>query len=146
MIQRNSRWLALVPFGVGQFQNGQTALGWTFLDEPSRCSSSGSVVSQVVTIYNENQMNDAIRSGSATASGYHARAEDAYVATQPLHGRDSRSWPSPGSSTREATFVPEHVEVRPRPLPPLSLAPSCCRSSAAARPGRGAILGVGGRF
>ncbi|UJR85945.1 tetratricopeptide repeat protein [Sandaracinus amylolyticus] len=27
----NSRWLALVPFGVGQFQNGDDPLGWTFL-------------------------------------------------------------------------------------------------------------------
>ncbi|MDQ3035479.1 MAG: hypothetical protein M3Y87_23945 [Myxococcota bacterium] len=27
----NSRWLALVPFGVGQFQNGNDELGWAFL-------------------------------------------------------------------------------------------------------------------
>jgi hypothetical protein len=27
----NSRWLALVPFGAGQFQNGQDDLGWMFL-------------------------------------------------------------------------------------------------------------------
>lgn len=31
VIERHSRWLSLVPFGVGQFQNGQPALGWTFL-------------------------------------------------------------------------------------------------------------------
>lgn len=31
VVQRNHRWVAAVPFGVGQFQNGQTALGWTFL-------------------------------------------------------------------------------------------------------------------
>ena len=40
VIHGNSRWLALVPFGVGQFQNRQTALGWTFL-ATSRSSSSG---------------------------------------------------------------------------------------------------------
>ncbi len=27
----NSRWLALVPFGAGQFQNGQDDIGWMFL-------------------------------------------------------------------------------------------------------------------
>ena len=47
----------------------------------SRSSSSGSAISQVVTIYNVNQMNDAIQSGSSTATGYHARAKDAFVAT-----------------------------------------------------------------
>jgi len=29
--QRNSRWIAAVPFGVGQFQNDSPALGWVFL-------------------------------------------------------------------------------------------------------------------
>ncbi len=27
----NSRWLALLPFGVGQFENGDPGLGWAFL-------------------------------------------------------------------------------------------------------------------
>jgi hypothetical protein len=27
----NSRWIAMIPGGVGQFQNGQDTLGWTFL-------------------------------------------------------------------------------------------------------------------
>ena len=31
VVERHSRWLSLVPFGVGQFQNGQTAEGWLFL-------------------------------------------------------------------------------------------------------------------
>ncbi|MFO7177967.1 MAG: hypothetical protein DIU78_004620 [Pseudomonadota bacterium] len=28
---RNRRWIALIPFGVGQFQNGNPELGWVFL-------------------------------------------------------------------------------------------------------------------
>ncbi len=28
---RNRRWIAMVPFGVGQFQNGADGLGWVFL-------------------------------------------------------------------------------------------------------------------
>ena len=71
----SSRWLALVPFGVGQFQNGQTALGWTFLATESLLVA-GQRRGPVVTLYNENQMNDAVASGSTTAGpGYHSRAQ-----------------------------------------------------------------------
>lgn len=31
VILKNPRWLMSVPFGVGQFQNGNKTLGWTFL-------------------------------------------------------------------------------------------------------------------
>ena len=33
----SSRWLALVPFGTGQFQNGDRALGWFFLATETAC-------------------------------------------------------------------------------------------------------------
>ncbi len=33
VVQHNSRWLALVPFGVGQFQNEQTVAGLGLLDD-----------------------------------------------------------------------------------------------------------------
>lgn len=31
VVLKNPRWLMSVPFGVGQFQNGNKTLGWTFL-------------------------------------------------------------------------------------------------------------------
>ncbi len=31
VVRKNERWLAAVPFGVGQFQNGDRGLGWLFL-------------------------------------------------------------------------------------------------------------------
>jgi hypothetical protein len=31
VVEENRRWIATVPFGVGQFQNGSDALGWGFL-------------------------------------------------------------------------------------------------------------------
>jgi hypothetical protein len=31
IVTRNDRWLAAVPFGVGQFQNREPVLGWVFL-------------------------------------------------------------------------------------------------------------------
>jgi tetratricopeptide (TPR) repeat protein len=163
VVRVNSRWLALVPFGVGQFQNEQTALGWTFLATESLLVA-GSAISQLVTIYNVDQMNRAISSGSGTAVGYHARAQDASIATD-LFTAGFALVALAGILHAEATFVPERVEIRSRPLPPLSLAPLLLplvgRSDApeAGRPGsgparqgvravtvEGAIIGVGGCF
>ncbi len=31
VVRRNERWMAWVPFGLGQFQNGDSSLGWIFL-------------------------------------------------------------------------------------------------------------------
>lgn len=31
VIERHHRWIATVPFGIGQFQNGNSGLGWAFL-------------------------------------------------------------------------------------------------------------------
>ena len=154
VVQTNSRWIALVPFGVGQFQNGQTALGWTFLASESLLVV-GSAISQVVDIYNVNQMNDAIASGSTTANGYHARAFAAYVATNSFTAGFALVAIA-GIIHAQATFVPEHVQVRSRPLPPVSFSPVVVPLLGRAAPegaGRGAgatatgaLLGVGGWF
>jgi hypothetical protein len=154
VIQTSSRWIALLPLGVGQFQNGQTALGWTFLASESLLVV-GSVVAQVVTIYNVNQMNDALASGNTTAVGYHARAQAAYVATD-LFTAGFALLAIAGIIHAQATFVPEQVQVRERPLPPLSLAPYVLplvgrgASEGAGRAGgvtaAGALVGMGGRF
>jgi hypothetical protein len=144
VIHVNSRWLALVPFGVGQFQNRQTALGWTFLASQSLLIV-GSAISQVVEIYNVNQMNDATRSGSATADGYHDRAEEAYIATD-LFTAGFALVALAGIIHAEATFVPEYVEIRPRPLPPLSLAPFVLPLVGRSEARPGAMVGIGGSF
>jgi tetratricopeptide (TPR) repeat protein len=156
VIQVNSRWLALVPFGVGQFQNGQTALGWTFLATESLLVA-GSAVSQVVKIYNEGQMNSAIDSGSSTAQGYHARAQDAYIVTN-VFAAGFALVAIAGVIHAEATFVPLHMDVRSRPLPAVSLAPillplvgrgardGAGAAEGPAMTGEGVIVGVRGRF
>jgi hypothetical protein len=154
VIQNNSRWIALLPFGVGQFQNGQAALGWTFLAGESLLVI-GSAISKVVNIYNENQMNDAIASNSFTANGYHARAYDAFLATN-LFTAGFALVAIVGIVHAQVTFVPEHVQVRARPLPPVSMAPILLpllghgpEGGAGRSVGvtaAGALLGVGGWF
>jgi hypothetical protein len=141
-----------VPFGAGQFQNGQAELGWTFLAGESLLVV-GSAISDVVYIYNVNQKNDAI--GSSTASVYEARAHDAALVTN-LFTAGLALVAVVGIIHAQATFVPEHVQVRARPLPPVSLAPILLpllghgpTEGAAGRGGGqtvGALLGVGGWF
>ncbi|HEX4448783.1 MAG TPA: hypothetical protein VH044_18700 [Polyangiaceae bacterium] len=152
LTERHSRWLALIPFGVGQFQNGQTALGIGFLVVES-LAVIGNVVSQVILLYNENQTNDAVRTGNATAAGYHARAQDAYVAGD-LFAAGFAVAAIAGIVHAQLTFVPERIEVRQRPLPPVAkfsltplLAPLVSRAASGQAEGaRGVILGVGGSF
>ena len=50
VIERHSRWFALVPFGAGQFQNGQTAEGWLFLIGEGLLAG-GSVVASGLSVY-----------------------------------------------------------------------------------------------
>ena len=121
LVRSNSRWFALVPFGAGQFQNGQTALGWAFLTTESLLLV-GSAVGQIVTLYNEGQANDALKSRAGTQYQYHGRAYDAFV-TGNLFTAGLALVAIAGIVHAQVTFVPERVEVRPRALPPLSLEP-----------------------
>ncbi len=45
VVKRSSRWIAAVPFGVGQFQNGKSSLGWAFL-----ATESALVVGTAITV------------------------------------------------------------------------------------------------
>jgi len=47
VVVRHSRWVAMIPFGAGQFQNGQSELGYVFLLAESALAVT-SVVSYVV--------------------------------------------------------------------------------------------------
>ena len=68
--ERGSRWVALVPFGVGQFQNNQRGLGWTLLVSEGLLAA-GSGVGAALTYYDVVQRNDAISHGQqSVANGY----------------------------------------------------------------------------
>jgi tetratricopeptide (TPR) repeat protein len=149
VVQRNSRWIAAVPFGVGQFQNGQTTLGYIFLTTES-ILAVGSAVSGVVTFFNELQVDDAVaRNDQQTASEYRAYARDGFIVGDVLAAGFALAAIA-GIVHAEATFVPEQrLEVRKRPIPPLSFAPSLLpapREPGEGQAGKGAILGVRGRF
>lgn len=120
--ERSSRWIALVPFGVGQFQNRQTVAGWSFLTFESLLIV-GSFVAQGLSLYDQNQALAAYRLHSVTvADGYQTRAQELAIAGDALVGGFLVAAVA-GILHAQLTFVPEHTEVHKRPLPPLSLAP-----------------------
>jgi hypothetical protein len=112
IVERHSRWEALLPFGVGQFQNGDRALGWTFLVTESLLAA-GSAIGLGLSLYNESQAYDAFTSGQGTAQGYQARASDAVVVGDAM-SLGFAAVAALGIVQAEIGFVPERVHVQPR--------------------------------
>jgi tetratricopeptide (TPR) repeat protein len=123
VVERHSRWLALVPFGAGQFQNGQTTEGWLFLIGEGLLGG-GSIVASSLSYYYLRQAYDLqSRANFSTANGYDQASRLSAVTADVLAGAFVLSAVA-GIVHAQATFVPEKVEARPRPLPPLSLQPA----------------------
>jgi hypothetical protein len=117
IVYTNSRWIGALPFGVGQFQNGQTALGWVFLSTESLLLAGGGI-GQLVTLYNENQANQALAQNAGTQYEYRSRAEDAFIVGN-LFTAGFALVAIAGIVHAQLTFVPARIEVRTRDLPPM---------------------------
>ena len=122
VVERHSRWLALVPFGVGQFQNGQTADGWLFLVAEGLLAS-GTVVASGLSVYYEEKAFTASQQKDENAASAYARAGHWAAITDDVIAGGLVMAMVGGIVHAQATFVPERAEVRTRALPPLSLAP-----------------------
>jgi hypothetical protein len=123
VVERHSRWEALVPFGVGQFQNRQSVLGWSFLTGETLLAA-GSAIGLGLALYNESLAYDAQQGRTGTASQYEGRANEA-AAIGNILAAGFAALAIGGIVHAEVAFVPEHVHVeeRRRPIPSLSLAP-----------------------
>jgi hypothetical protein len=121
VIERNSRWKALIPFGVGQFQNRQDGLGW-FLLASETALLVGSVVAGGLSFYYDTQANSALRDNTGLAPGYNDYANKAYLTANVLGGLFAATAIA-GVVQAQITFVPEWPTVRKRQLPQLSLHP-----------------------
>jgi tetratricopeptide (TPR) repeat protein len=119
---KHSRWIALLPFGVGQFQNGQTALGVGLLAGEALLAA-GSGIAAGITIYDANAAHDALQSHIPTADTYNGYAQTAaYVSNGLTVGFVVVALA--GNIQAQIAFVPESVaEVRKRPVPSASVAP-----------------------
>lgn len=137
-----SRWLALVPFGVGQFQNQDKPLGYVFLTSEILLAAT-----TLTALGVETHLVLATSEVAKPDPSNQARIEDWYTALN----YSSYAWLGVsllGILEAQLSFVPEQRQVRKRDLPPelrpqtsfLRVAPH-----AAPVPG-GAVLGVSGRF
>lgn len=138
----NSRWFALVPFGVGQFQNGDKPLGFVFLTSEVLLAAATltSIGVQTHLVLEANRVNKVDPSINGRLDDWHTAIEIT-----------SYAWLGVtviGIVEAQLSFVPEQHKTRRRPLP-AELRPqsSAVRwvPSAVPVPG-GALLGVSGRF
>lgn len=134
VVYRSSRWVAAVPFGVGQFQAGQNALGAAFLAGEG-VLAVGSIVSAVMTVVRVGQASDALQQGlPSVAAQYNGQAQSWSLAGNLFSGGFALAAVA-GIVHAEVTFLPERVEIRKRELPPVALSPMV-----------GPLLGVQGVF
>ena len=122
VVERHSRWLSLVPFGVGQFQNGQTAEGWLFLTAEGLLTVGTVVAAGYAYAYEEQAWTYHQQGNSAAQSAYSSAAHWAAITDDVLAGGLALTALA-GIVHAEATYVPERVEIRKREIPPLSLTP-----------------------
>lgn len=122
VVERHSRWLSLVPFGVGQFQNGQTAEGWLFLTGEGLLAAGTVVAAGFAYGYEEQAWKYHQQGNSAAQSAYSSAAHWAAITDDVLVGGLVLTALA-GIIHAESTYVPERVQMRKREIPPLSLAP-----------------------
>jgi hypothetical protein len=137
LVTPKTRWLALVPFGAGQFQNGKETLGYVFLTSEAILLASTLTTLGIET----NLVLDANRK-QADGKKLLASTNDTLHTWYTAMAISSYAWIGVsiiGIVEAQISFVPEARRVQKRPLP-LELRPS-----AEAVPG-GAVLGLSGKF
>jgi tetratricopeptide (TPR) repeat protein len=137
VITKHSRWIAALPFGVGQFQNGEMGLGYALLVSEAVLAgtsiTAGVIHMQLISDYSRDptavDYNDFISRKNAMFSlSAYSSAALALIAIG-------------GVVEAQIEFVPETREVHPRPLPP----PPPVLPTVGATDS-GFLLGVTGRF
>jgi len=153
IVERNRRWLATVPFGVGQFQNGDTAAGWAFLT--AEVVLAGTCITAVVL---DEHLANKSREPGINPAELRAKRLEAYRIIL------LSSWGFLGVAVGGIVhahwrFVPERRTIRMRPLPADLDTPAQSEAKETTRQGRatsnrafsvgitiGPTLGIAGSF
>jgi hypothetical protein len=147
LIQRNSRAIAAIPFGVGQFQNREPALGYTFLISEALLGglSFTAVVLQSKLATEANRLQ---RGGQAVDEAQQESNQRTLGALKTGGFWAFAALAIGGIVQAQVAYVPEFREERPRKLPP-SLSPATSPPTVSAIPfvdKTGGGLNVVGRF
>jgi hypothetical protein len=141
VVVRHSRWIAAIPFGVGQFQNGQDGLGYALLVSEALLAgasiTTGVIYMHLLADYTRQQG----QQGQINYTDLNQRIDTARSVNL-FSSLALGAITIAGVAHAELTFVPEVRESRTRPVPkaPPALLPTVS-------PGpTGMSFGVVGRF
>lgn len=143
---KNSRLIASVPFGVGQFQNGQTGLGVFFLASEAALLAA-SLISVPIYINATTRADEeyAKRDPNRRVDGYVDRANlalTANIAFNVLLGITAAA----GIAQAHVSYVPARSQIRKRPIPPpVKVLPQAAPVQHEGRV-QGAVFGLSGSF
>jgi hypothetical protein len=128
---KHSRWRAVLPFGVGQFQNGQRGLGWFFLGTEAALVAGGIATVPIYWVNLADAHDTYSWATKSVAQQYLDRANAVRYVNLSLYGALAVT-AIVGAIQAEATYVPDQVQVMPRAIPG-SVAPPAPPPPAAAQ-------------
>ena len=127
IVERRSRFVAMVPFGAGQFQNGERALGWTFLGVEALFLAVGSIAipfAHAETAAHRDAISDPANAFATRDAQEHLDAARTWRLVNVVSYGGFVLSAITGIVQANVKFEPEIVVVRKRALPPsVSLAP-----------------------
>lgn len=122
LVVRNRRVLAFVPFGVGQIQNRQEALGYTLMASEVLLGAL-SITAIAVQSRRAATADELRRQGTTVDEEAHEQDQATWSTVKVLSAWSFVALAVGGVVHAQIEFVPEFLERRERPLPP-GLAPS----------------------
>jgi hypothetical protein len=112
IVEKNSRWIATIPFGVGQFQNGSNTLGYTFLI--SETLLAGTTLASILVIgYQYQLLEDPTNSGEDISRNARLAYRVQFATSWAL-----LAVAAGGVVEAQLNFVGQTERTEPRPLPP----------------------------
>jgi hypothetical protein len=140
VVEPNSRWVAMVPFGVGQYQNGDIRLGVVFTVGEALLGGSALIS---VAVYNKLASTDLTQHPNNMRVDV-PKLNQQIITAATVNQICFAGWAAlsaAGVVQAQVAFVPERVTFRKRPVPPRPTVTPV----AAPLPG-GAVLGLTGTF
>jgi hypothetical protein len=115
VVVQNSRWIAAVPFGAGQFQNGNKPLGWIFLASELALGATA-ITSTAVYTHIQAEADRYVNEGRPPGDEINKRLHDWRTALM-IGAYGFLSVAAVGVLEAQLSFVPEVRHVRERKLP-----------------------------
>jgi hypothetical protein len=142
VVQKNSRFIAALPFGVGQFQNGQTGLGWFFLVSEAATGAAAIALAGVHGYYVSADRKATNADGELVDTNF---VDSVIQTSASLNQIAFGTWAAlavAGIIHAQVTFVPETSSVVKRPIPKRPVRPQVS-AAVSPVPGGAGVLVVG---